>query len=51
MNGQQLTTDLDTMDFDYTETVKAKGGDGLTKFLTHADCFNAFKDKDFVVEA
>ena len=47
----QLITDLDTMDFVYTETVKARGGWGEPNFLTHAECAEAYKDKDFVVEA
>ena len=47
----QLITDLDTFDIDYTKTVEAGGGWGLNRFLTHAECADAFKDKDFVVTA
>ena len=47
----QLITDLNTIDFEYTEFVQAKGGWGIDKFLTHAECADAYKDKDFVVEA
>ena len=48
----QLITELRTMDFDYTETVLAGGfGFGFDKFLTHAECADAYKDSDFVVEA
>ena len=47
----QLITELRTMDFDYTETLKPCGGDGVDNFLTHAQCADAYKDKDFVVEA
>ena len=31
--------------------VKAKLGLGFAKFLSHADCTNAYKDKDFIVSA
>ena len=48
----QLITDLDTLNIDYTETVDAGGlGWGHGEFLTHAECADAYKDKDFVVTA
>ena len=47
----QLITDLRNKNFEYTEFVEAKGGWGIDKFLTHAQCADAYKDKDFVVEA
>ena len=43
----QLITDLETRDFSYTASVQF----GWGKFLTHAKCAEAYKDKDFVVEA
>ena len=47
----QLITDLNTMNFEYTEFVEAKACWGIGKFLTHAQCADAYKNKDFVVEA
>ena len=45
----QLITDLKTGNFNYTKLAKA-GGRGFGKFLTHAQCAEAYKEKDFVVE-
>ena len=47
----QLITDLKTVDFDYDKEVMANDGQGQTKFLAHAQCADAYKDKDFVVDA
>ena len=47
----QLVTDLKTMNFDYTETIGEGRGNGFGNFLKHADCADAYKDKDFVVTA
>ena len=47
----QLNTDVATWEFSYTDKVDARGGWGNAKFLTHAKCAEAFKEKDFVVTA
>ena len=47
----QLVTDLKTFDIEYTTTLKAGEGWGSDKFLTHAQCADAYKDRDFVVTA
>ena len=47
----QFITDVDTDEFDYEDTMEANGEFGIHKFLTHAQCEEAFKDKDFVVTA
>ena len=46
----QLITDLETRNFNYTKLAKA-GEFGWGMFLTHAQCAEAYKEKDFVVEA
>ena len=46
----ELITDVKTASFDYTETWPA-GSQLGSMFLTHAECAEAFKEKDFVVEA
>ena len=46
----QFITDVETRELDY-DTVKANGEFGFFKFLTHYQCKEAFKDKDFVVTA
>ena len=47
----ELITDVATIDFDCTQPVRAGYRQGRPKFLTHAQCAEAFKEKDFVVEA
>ena len=47
----QLITDLVTKDFGYDETVEAGQSWGFHGMLTHAQCAEAYKDKDFVVTA
>ena len=47
----EVFTDVDKIVFDYTETILADSGLGEPKFLTHAECTEAYKDKDFVVTA
>ena len=47
----QLVTDLRTMNFDYEDTIKKRSSSGIFKFLKHADCAEAYKNKDFVVTA
>ena len=47
----QLITEVETWGFGYEETVVAGHGVGLAKFLSHAKCAEAFKDKDFIVTA
>merc|ERR1719219_1669512 len=39
------------MNFDYEDTIKKRSSSGIFKFLKHADCAEAYKDKDFVVTA
>ena len=46
-----LITDVTTDVIDYQLPLRVGSGRGATKFLTHAECAEAFKDKDFVVEA
>jgi len=46
----ELITDVKTKSFDYTETWPA-GSELGSMLLTHAECAEAFKEKDFVVEA
>ena len=46
----QLITDLETRNFSYTKLANA-GEFGWGMFLTHAQCAEAYKEKDFVVEA
>ena len=51
----QLITDVEKKEFGYDYPLSAKGGRyryrGYTKFLSHAACAEAYKDKDFVVTA
>ena len=47
----QFITDVKTDEFDYEDTVEGHSGFGFHKFLTHAQCEEGFKDKDFVVTA
>ena len=47
----QFITDVQTGELDYEDTVEANGEFGIRNFLTHAQCEEAFKDKDFVVTA
>ena len=48
----QFITDAKTLGFDYKDgTVKANNYRGFGTFLTHADCTDAYMDKDFVVTA
>ena len=46
-----LITDLKTFNYEYTSTIKAHNGLGFFRILTLAACADAYKDKDFVVEA
>ena len=47
-----LATDAFTWDRNQEEFVgEAGGGIGLKRFLSHAECTDAYKDKDFVVTA
>ena len=46
-----LITDLKTHNYEYTSTIKAHNGSGFLRSLTHSACADAYKDKDFVVEA
>ena len=51
----QLITDVEKREFGYDVPLTAKGGGnpgrGYSKFLSHAACAEAYKDKDFVVTA
>ena len=47
----ELVTDLKTMDIEYKDVLEAKDSWGNTRFLTHTQCADAYKDKDFIVEA
>ena len=47
----EFITEVKTWGFDYTRTVEAGNSWGLPKFLSHAQCAEAFKDKDFIVTA
>ena len=47
----ELITDLITREITYNDTMEAGSGLGWNKFLTHAQCAEAYKDKDFVVTA
>ena len=48
----QFMTDANIEDFDYEDgAVKANQLWGFPTFLTHAECVDAFKDKDFAVTA
>ena len=47
----QFITEVQTWEFDYADTVEAGKRRGYSKFLTHAQCVEAFKDKDFIVTA
>ena len=47
----EFITEVKTGGFDYSETVPAEKGFGISKFLSHAECAEAFKDKDFIVTA
>ena len=47
----EFITEVKTGGFDYSETVTAENCFGISKFLTHAQCAEAFKDKDFIVTA
>merc|ERR1719234_475337 len=47
----QLITEVKTWGFGYEETVEVGHGAGLAKFLSHAKCAEAYKDKDFIVTA
>ena len=47
----EFITDVETKDLDYTDTIKAGKGFGYNHFLTHAQCRDTYKDKDFTVTA
>ena len=47
----ELTTPEYYIDFDYTRPVKTGQRLGDDTLLTHAECADTYKDKDFVVEA
>ena len=47
----KLITDVRTTRFGYEEAVPAGQSRGSPKMLTHDDCAEAYKDKDFVVTA
>ena len=47
----QFIAEVASEEFDYTETVRAGEGVGFADFLPHAECAEAFKDKDFIVTA
>ena len=47
----ELITDLITREITYKDTMKAGSGLGWEDFLTHAQCAEAYKSKDFVVTA
>ena len=47
----QFITDVDTDEFDYEDTMEANREFGIHKFLTHAQCEEAYEDKDLVVTA
>ena len=47
----QIITDVKTFSVDYTDPLRAGLGKGFSEFLTHADCTDAYADKDFVVTA
>ena len=47
----QFITEVASKEFDYKKTVKAGNGFGFGDFLPHAECAEAFKDKDFIVTA
>ena len=47
----ELITDLETLDIDYTVTLEEDTKWGNDRLLTHAQCAEAYKDKDFVVTA
>ena len=46
----EVSTDLAEMEFDYTMSIPP-GALGVSTLLTHAQCTEAYKDKDFVVTA
>ena len=47
----EVFTDVDKIEFDYTENIPPGTCLGDETFLTHARCTEAYKDKDFVVTA
>ena len=47
----ELITDLITKEITYKDSIKAGSGCGWEDFLTHAQCAEAYKDKDFVLTA
>ena len=47
----QYITDVLSDEFHYEYPLQANGNEGIFEFLTHAECEEAFKDKDFVVTA
>ena len=47
----QIITDVKNKELNYEDTVEANYWFGFPDFLTHAECEEAFKDKDFVVTA
>ena len=47
----ELITDVATKYLDYTDTIQAEKSYGYHHFLTHAECRDAYKDKDFTVTA
>ena len=47
----QLITEVDTIQIEYTETVRARKGLGRNKFISHENCAEVYADKDFIVTA
>ena len=47
----EFITDVETAELTYEDTVKANKCFGFPELLTHAECEEAYKDKDFVVTA
>ena len=47
----QFITDVVAKEFDYVDTVAANSTWGFSQFMSHDDCTEAYRDKDFVVTA